>query len=134
TVLGALVTAPRVTVMLSTELTIACGAAALIVACTGASGVPANVHVVPTAGTMDSDAAPDPVGFDWSTFADRFMRWRAPYDSDVRGVARPERLTPPTTENRCGLPTNKTHTGELAPEVRAAPSASFTSLLVGSTS
>ncbi len=54
------------------------------------------------------------------------MRCSAPYDSEVRGVARPERLTPPTTEDRCGLPTNETHTGELAPGVRGTPSASLT--------
>ena len=101
TVLGDVPAAPRVTVTFNVADVTACGAPALTVTCTGASGAPEKVHVVPTAGNVDSDSAPEPVGFDCATFVESVIRCTAPYESEVLGVVRPERLTPPTTEKPC---------------------------------
>src|SRR4029077_12734364 len=114
-VLGAVPLAPRVTVTFNVADMTACGAPAFTMTVRGARGAPDKIHVVPTAGDVDSDAAPDPVGFDCATFVESVIRCSTPYESEVRGVVRPERLTPPTAEVPCWLALNSTHTGELAP-------------------
>ena len=126
TVLGEVLPAPRVTVTFNVADVTACGAPAFTVIVSGASGAPEKIHVVPTAGDVDSDAAPDPVGFDCATFVESVIRCRTPYDSKVLGVVRPERLTPPTAETPCWLALKTTHTGALAPGERDMPSASLT--------
>ena len=100
--LGEVPAAPRVTVTFNVADMTACGAPAFTVTVRGASGAPEKIHVVPTAGDVDSDAAPDPVGFDCATFVESVIRCSAPYESEVRGVVRPERLTPPTAESPAG--------------------------------
>src|SRR4029077_20747837 len=114
-VLGAVPLAPRVTVTFNVADVTACGAPAFTMTVRGARGAPEKIHVVPTAGDVDSDAAPDPVGFDCATFVESVRRCRTPYESEALAVVRPHRLTPPTTDTPCWLPLKSTHTGALAP-------------------
>ena len=60
--LGPTCDAPRVTVRVRLAPVMGCAAAVFSVTWTGASGVREYVHVVPTAGAVDSDAAPLTVG------------------------------------------------------------------------